>query len=520
MTDEIEEGPDPNDVRRHAKRMHTEAEYRRKYRRIDFYRPNLKQAEWHNLTGVDEKMLRAGNQQGKTHAGAFESASHAISLYPGWWKGRRFVDAPARVERPYEFIGWAGCTTSGKTRDGVQLKLLGDVRAQGGLGTGMIPLDNIVGRPTMARGIADFVDTVSLRRETGGAGVIRFKTFEMGRAAWQGEPVDVIWGDEDPDETGADVGEVPGEIYSECQARLTTTNGMIIWTMTPMVGLSPIRRYFKGRPPHTAEILMTIHDAAVSCGGHIPDDKIPVIIARYGKKAATRAFGADAMGQGSVFEVEPTEIKEVRDWTEFPTYWPWLWAVDFRHSGSVTSGHPFAAVLAAWDRDNDVIHLVHTVRMHGLAPMHVAAMREHPLRLAPVAWPHDGGKGAGIVTGETIAATYKKLGLNMRPTHATFVDGGFGFEAGITEMEERLGSGRLRVAAHLHQWLDEYQGYHRVNGLVKKVDDDLLSATRVACMDIRHARVVDKFAPPRGTGAAGSRSQIADGVDFDVHAPA
>ncbi len=143
MTD-TEEGPDPNDVRRHAKRMHTELEYRRKYRRLDFYRPNLKQIEWHNLDRP-EKMLRAGNQIGKTHAAAADVAMHAVRLYPEWYKGRRFM-VPPKIERPYDFIGWYGCTTSGKTRDGAQVKLLGDIRLQGGLGTGLIPLDNIIGK--------------------------------------------------------------------------------------------------------------------------------------------------------------------------------------------------------------------------------------------------------------------------------------------------------------------------------------------------------------------------------------
>ena len=513
---EIEEGPDPNDVRRHAKKMHTELQYRQKYRRIDFYRPNGQQMAWHNLL-AEEKMLRAGNQQGKTHAGAAEMTFHALSLYPEWYRGRRFINPPKLLERAYDFIGWAGCTTSGKTRDGVQLKLLGDVRQDGGLGTGLIPLDNIVGKPTMARGISDFVDTVTLRRENGKNAIVRFKTFEMGRAAWQGEPVDVIWGDEDPDEGAADGGgEPPGDIYSECQARLTTTQGQINWTMTPMVGLSPVRRHFKSRAPGTAEILMTIYDAAVSKGGHIPDEEIPKIIARYGKKAATRAFGGDMMGQGSVFETEPETFEHTRDWTTFPPYWPWMWAIDFRHSGSETSGHPFAAVLGAWDRDNDVIYVVHAVRLLGLALSHVAAMKEHPLRLAPVAWPHDGGKGAGILTGETIAATYKKLGLNMRPTHATFKDGGYNFEAGITELETRFATGRLRVAKHLTEWFDEYRGYHRINGLVRKIDDDLLSASRVLCMDIRNARTVERFAIPR----AGQAAAQAVGTDFDVFAPA
>jgi phage terminase large subunit-like protein len=505
MADDLEAGPDPNDVRRHAKKLYTELQYRQKYRRIDFYRPNFKQEEFHNLV-ASERMLRAGNQLGKTQAAAAQMTFDALALYPDWYTGRKFL-VPPKIERPFDFIGWAGCTTSGKTRDGAQIKLLGDIRQQGGLGTGLIPLDNIVGKPTMARGIADFADTVSLRRETGGNAVIRFKTFEMGREAWQGEPVDVIWGDEDPGDF---------EVYGECQARLTTTRGIIIWSMTPMLGLSPVRRHFKEGKPGTAEILMTIEDAAVSRRGHIPDEDIAEIVARYGEDASTRAFGADMQGEGAVFLTKPETIKERRDPAELPVYWPWLWALDFSHAGLSPSGHPFAAVLGCWDRDNDVIHVVHAVRIRqALAPTHVAMIKQHPCWEAPVAWPHDGGRGGSLVSGETIAAIYKKLGLAMREEHATFKDGGYNFEAGILQMQERFARGGLKVAAHLSEWLDEYQGYHRDGGLVVKIDDDLLSATRVLCMDIRHAKVPAEWRGFRERRAVPG-GEMAEGVDFDL----
>ena len=500
---DIEEGPDPNDIRRHAKKMFTEMQYRQKYRRIDFYTPNFKQEEFHNLA-ASEKMIRAGNQLGKTQSAAAQMTMDSLRLYPDWYTGRRFM-VPPKIERPYDFIGWYGCTTSGKTRDGAQVKLLGDLRLQGEMGSGLIPLDNIVGRPTMARGISDFVDTINLTREGGGKAILRGKTFEMGREAWQGEPVDVVWGDEDPGDF---------EIYGECQARLTTTRGNIIWSMSPMLGLSPVRRHFKEKKPGTAEVLMTIYDAAVSKRGHIPDEDIAEIIARYGNKAATRAFGGDMQGQGAVFETAPEAIKHNLSPADVPYYWPWLWALDFRHSGQDSGGHPFAAILLTWDRDNDIVYVMHAIRMFGMAANHVAAIKENPMRGAPVAWPHDGGRGAGIVTGETVAAIYKKLGLAMRPTHATFPDGGYNFEAGITTMEERLAGKKLRVAAHLVEWFDEYGGYHRVNGLVNKVDDDLLSATRVGCMDLRFARPMRDFAGVQTAAAA----PIADGVDFDVWA--
>jgi phage terminase large subunit-like protein len=498
---DLDEGPDPNGVRRHAKKLYTEREYRQRYCRLDFYRPNAKQMAWHNLV-ARERLLRAGNQLGKTTAAGAQLTMDALARYPDWYSGRKFLTPPA-IERPYKFIGWAGCTTSTATRDGIQTKLLGDVRQEGGLGTGMIPLDALVGRPTMARGIADFVDTITVRRDTGGTGIIRLKTFEMGREAWQGEPVDEIWIDEDP---GDD------EVYSEGIARLTTTDGQIIVSMTPVIGLTPVRKRFKQKMPGTAEMLMTIDDAAVSRGGHIADERIPLIVAGYKETdRQTRAYGADMQGEGAVFVTPVEQIRHTRDPATFPTYWPWMWGFDFRHSGSLTTGHPFAAVLGAWDRDNDVIYIVHAVRMLGLASTHVASMKQHPMWEAPVAWPHDGGRGGSVIDGATVAQEYKKLKMNMRPTHATLPEGGFNFEAGLRLMETRLAGGRLKVAAHLAEWCDEYQGYHRKDGLVVKIDDDLMSATRQLVMDIRFART-----PLEGVAF---RRPVGAGTQFAIGTP-
>jgi phage terminase large subunit-like protein len=508
MADDFEEGPDPNDIRRHQKKMLTDEQYRKRYRRIDFYRPNDKQREFHNAT-EREVMLRAANQSGKTHAASAQLAMDALAYYPDdWYEGRKFIEPP-KIERPFDFLGWAGCTTTTKVRDGVQLKLLGNIREEGGLGTGMIPLDQILGKAAMSRGIQDLVDSITLRRETGGSAVIQFKSYEASREAWQGSAVDEILIDEDISRTDS-------SIYGECLARLITTNGRIICSMTPLLGMSPLRKRFKqGLGPSMREILMTIWDCAVSKGGHIPDEDIPGIIASFpAHERETRAFGADLQGEGAVFTTPADQIRERLDPAAVPEWWPWMWGVDFRHSGSATSGHPFAAVLGAWDRDTDTIHIVHAIRMLGLAPVHVAAMKQHPFGEAPVAYPHDGGRGGSLIDGATIAQTYKRLGLSMRPTHATFSGGGFNFEAGLAEMEQRFASGRLKVADHLFEWYDEYANYFRDKGLVTKVDDDLMSATRVLCMDIRYAKVPERG--PMGTAMfrrpAGSGPRFARGT--------
>jgi phage terminase large subunit-like protein len=484
MSDEMIEGPDPQDLRRHAKRMLTEAQYRQRYRRIDFYRPNCKQLEFHN-TVADERMLRAGNQLGKTHSVGAEMAIHATQLYPEWWKGRKFLEKP-RIERPFDWIGWAGSTTSLATRDGVQTKMLGDLRSEGGLGSGLIPLDNIVGRPTMARGITDLVDTVTIRREDGGKAIIRLKTAEQERRAWQGEAVDAIHLDED---FGDDV------VYGECQARSIATKGIILVSMTPMLGLSPIRKRFKERMPGTAEILMTIDDALVSNGGHISDEDVERLKSKFkASELQTRLFGADMQGEGAVFETPVEHIKRQFDPREFPPEWRWLWALDFRHSGNASGGHPFAAVLGCHSgTDGDVIHIVDAFRMYGLPALHVQRIKQNARWRAPCAYPHDGGRGASLIAGGTIAQAYRDLGLNVLREHATFPQGGFNFEAGLTELESRFATGRLVVRSNLAEFFDEYQGYHRVNGAVHKVDDDILSATRVLVMAIRHARPAAAF---------------------------
>jgi hypothetical protein len=280
-----------------------------------------------------------------------------------------------------------------------------------------------------------------------------------------------------------------------------------------MLGLTPVRKHFKQKVEGTGETLMTIWDAAVSNGGHIPDEDIPGIIKRYGSKAATRAFGGDMQGQGAVFETAPELIKHKLDPAAVPSYWPWMWAVDFRHSGQESGGHPFAAVLATWDRDNDVVYIMDAFRMYGMAANHVARIKESPMRDAPVAWPHDGGTGAGVQTNDTIAQVYRKLGANMLRKHATMRGGGYNFEAGLTLMEERLAGKKLLIAESLYDWFDEYGGYHRVEGRVNKVDDDLMSATRVLCMDLSPAKTSENFS---AVLRAGNREVIATGTDFDV----
>jgi hypothetical protein len=80
----VEEGPDPNDLRRHAKRMLTEFQYRQKYRRIDFYRPNEKQRLFHNTIA---RRSHCGRQSAREDlAAGAQMTFDAIAFYPAGTK--------------------------------------------------------------------------------------------------------------------------------------------------------------------------------------------------------------------------------------------------------------------------------------------------------------------------------------------------------------------------------------------------------------------------------------------------
>jgi len=92
----------------------------------------------------------------------------------------------------------------------------------------------------------------------------------------------------------------------------------------------------------------------------------------------------------------------------------------------------------------------------------------------------------------------------MLPDRATFENGSSGLEAGISEMLERMQTGRWKIFAHLEDWLGEFRLYHRKDGLIVKANDDRISAARYAMMMKRFAT--------RKVVKRGSRLGVAIGV--------
>lgn len=202
-----------------------------------------------------------------------------------------------------------------------------------------------------------------------------------------------------------------------------------------------------------------------------------------------RTKGIPSLGSGRVFIVPESQLK-CEPFT-IPDHWPRIGGLDFGWD------HPTAAVDLAFDLDSDSVYVTKAYRAREATPLIVAGAVKPWGDWLPWAWPHDGlqhDKGSG----EQLAKQYGDQGLNMLPERATFEDGTNGFEAGVHLMLTMMQTNRLKVFSHLSEWFEEYRLYHRKDGKVVKLIDDLLSATRYGIMMKRFAETPP--APRVGSG--------------------
>ena len=441
--------------------LRAEQTRRRNTNRLRFYQPYAKQREFHGLGATHrERLFKAGNQLGKTMAGAAEVAMHLTGQYPDWWQGRRW-------DRPTIWL--AGSESYELTRDGVQRLLVGPPDKEEEWGTGFIPADCIVAR-TRRMGVSNALDSVTIRHASGGASSLLFKAYEQGRGKWQANTVDGVWFDEEP----------PEDVYIEGITRTNATQGIILLTFTPLMGMSAVvARYVMEDNEDRAVVTMTIDDAE----HYTPEQRAKIIASYPPHEREARTKGIPSLGSGLIFPVLEEDI--VVQPFPIPRHWVRIGGMDFGWD------HPSAFVDCAWDRDADVFYVIKDYRKSQATPViHAAAVKPWAPWL-PWAWPHDGNNDTAA--GENLAKQYGEQGLNMLPERATFEDGSNSVEAGLMEMLDRMQTGRWKVFSTCTSWLEERRLYHRKDGKVIKERDDTLSASRYALMMKRWAEI-----EPRG----------------------
>lgn len=412
------------------------------------------------------------HNSGKTLAAAMEVAMHMTGRYPSWWDGYRF-DRPTR--------GICGSESVELTKKGVQRLLLGNPETPEHWGTGAIPKDCLVDTSPKP-GVPNAVSAIIARHVSGENSILTMASYDQGRTKWQADTLDYAWMDEESDE----------DVYFECLTRTNVAMGPVFITFTPLMGLSSVvRRFYPTATgfPGTHVTHMTIEDAH-----HYTPEQRAAIIASYPlHEQKARAMGLPALGSGRVFLTVGDDDVRCNAFP-IPAHWPQIGGLDFGWD------HPSAAVRIAWDRDNDVLYVIACHRKREQTPMMFAGTVKpwgaHPdgTQWLPWAWPHDGlshDKGSG----DQLAKLYRDQGLRLTAERATFEDGSNGLEAGVTDLLERMQTGRLKVFGHLSEWFEEFNTYHRKEGLIVKEADDLLSATRYGVMMRRHAIVQHKPAP-------------------------
>jgi phage terminase large subunit-like protein len=411
--------------------------------------------------------VAAGVVHHNTWSAAYEMAMHLSGRYPDNWGGRVW-DRGVRA--------WGAGETTEVVRDSMQLLLCGKVE---NLGTGAIPRDAFKDKSTK-RGVADALDTLVIRH--GGGGDVQaqeseftFKSYDQGRTKFQAATLDLVWLDEEPDL----------DIYTESLTRTNATGGGLMMTFTPLKGMTQtVKRFIIDKAPGTHVTTMTIHDAL----HYTPEQREAIINSYPIHEREARVSGIPTLGSGRIFPVVESTIT-VPD-MPIPAHWARIGGLDFGWD------HPSAAVEVCWDRDTDVAYITKAHRQREQTPLLFSATLKPWGDWLPWAWPHDGLQHSKD-SGKTLRDQYETHGLNMLPdkaTHAPDVsqgkkegEGGYGVEAGLLDMLDRMQTGRLKVFASLLDWFEEFRMFHRDEGKVVKLDDDLMSASRYALMMLRHA---------------------------------
>ena len=426
-----------------------------------FYKPHPKHLEFHNLgLNAKERLFLAANRIGKTMACSLEVCMHLTGTYPDWWTGYRYT-------RPIN--AWVAGVSGKEVFEILERRYFEGVAEEA---------------PWIHQSLVAYRNRSDHRYQiqhvSGGFSDLRFKTYEQKREAWQGAKLDVCHLDEEP----------PLEIYTEASLRLMSTSpdhyGMMLVSATCLY-MSPFVQAFTEEVVETdgekkqiqrTEGSIQNHRVFVMAGWddapHLPHDEKERFKASIPPhEVEARSKGVPSIGSGMVYPVSESLI--TCEPFELPDSYYFVAGMDFGWKD------PTVLLMAAIDRDNDIIYIFHEYAMSEKTPeqhvfhLHNTKAKDY-LNWIPIV--HDPAGGASSQKdGKSLVTLYRESGFTRlhKANNSR--------EAGVQKTLQRMQNGKLKIFKTCTKLLTELRMYARdEEGMIKDGNDHLLDALRYLVM--------------------------------------
>lgn len=439
-----------------------------KYNKIDSFQPYKFQQDFYAASAnYKRRFLCAANRVGKSYSEAVEVSYHLTGKYPDWWIGHRF-------KKP--ILLWCVGITGDSTRKVLQKELFGTPMAKDvlAIGTGSIPKDMIDFDTLERDGNKILIAKIKHYDEDGfhdGWSTVEFRSTQQGEQVLMGSTVDYIWLDEEDAFKSI-------ELYSQCVTRTATTGGLITITATPENGLTKLVDLFM---KDTTGYLY-FQNATWDDAPHLTEEVKKELLASIPEwQHEMRSRGLPMMGEGLIYDLSESDI--AIDPIEIPDHWRRVAAVDI----GVT--HDTAVVWSAYDASTDTVYIYDCYNAKGGVPsMHATAINMRGPWI-PVILPHD-ADNTERGSGKNVAQYYKEASVNvMLETFYNPVDWDGKkhnlVEPGIIHMLQRMKTGRLKVFKTCGRFFEEMRRYHRKDGRIVKVFDDVMDAARYSVLSVK-----------------------------------
>ena len=252
--------------------------------------------------------------------------------------------------------------------------------------------------------------------------------------------------------------EPPLDIYEECVVRTMTTQGHVLLTMTPLLGMTDLCARFE-----QAQTGRSIVRAGWADAPHLSaDDQSRMQQSLRPHEVAARRDGVPRLGHGLVYPIDEEKIKIPR--FEIPETYKRAYGLDFGWS------NPTAAVWGAYD-DKDVCYIYDIYLGVERPPSeHARALRAGGDWIPGVCDPS--GQAANQSDGISLMQQYADHGVVLTQADNSV-------ESGIMTVLERMRQGKLKIFDDVEPLWREFRLYRRgAGGKIVKRDDHLMDALR------------------------------------------